>query len=276
MSSYGQRRAFTLVELLVAMGLFVGALMVALLATVGSNGLMRRADTQGLMAEVGRDTSSALRRSLAEVNVADVNLITAASYPSSTSEQPNLTKAGPNTGEVAFAVEVQRFAADQRQNVCHLIGRAKIVDTSGSTSIYQLNPTGLEMALLIFRMNESNQCEYSTLLFKSRLSSENISMTEFGLFLAEGTYACPAGTCSVGRLRYKLSAEPNKRLEGSQTDVQRRSFTIVSSLVIGLNVNRQALLPAQLEFYDRVEVPPPTGTRLGRVSPGSAKRGMTL
>jgi|GEM_PF-4497920 len=232
------RRGFTLVELVVSVGLFMVAITVTLLATVGTNSLIQRTDARSSISESARSTTDVLRR-IAEN--APVGTVVLHGYY--------------NNPDAYAGVQVKKFSASQSSTTCEVVGRATGTTGSNGEETYALSTTGDTIAYWIYRVDSSLQCpDLSTApVYQNRLTNVSTTVTDFRLQM--NSYPCDAGAnCTTKQqLRYSYTLELKSTQSGRASETRRSTTTVASSLPIGLiNVGVPALNIATTNVPDGV------------------------
>jgi hypothetical protein len=214
-----RRAGFTLVELVVSVGLFMVAVTIALVATVGTNSLIARTDFRSAIAESSRSVTDAMRR-LTEN--APVGTVTLHGYY--------------NEPDAYAGVRVKAFSGSQAQNTCEVIGRATASETASGEETYTLDVSGNVIAYWVYRVDSSLQCpELSTApLYQNRLTSNAVKASEFLVQL--NSYDChvSANCANKQHLRYRFTVELAAVQSGRAAETRSSSSTVASSLPIGL------------------------------------------
>lgn len=230
--------AFTLVELLIATVLLLLAISIALFATLGSNSTIQRTEVRSHLLEGTRETGNALKLAITTARVADAAIISSATYPNPANDLgASFTKVAAALDTPGIAVEVRQFGATQADNICYVIGRADIRLGGGNEPYFYLSPTGTSVVAVIFPSNEAGACQYSTVLYRGRLTSDKLVAKDFEIMLRKIDYTCGAveNACSIGQLRYRLNLETSTALGREKRATQPVSIETVSSLPIGVN-----------------------------------------
>src|SRR5687768_13265869 len=120
-----RRVGFTLVEIIVSLGLFMVAVTIALLATLGTNSLIARTDLRSTISESARSVSDVMRRLSQNAPVGSVDL------------HQFYGDQEPIPGPDAFAgVRVKMFSGAQAQNTCEVVGRATAAESNEGEETY--------------------------------------------------------------------------------------------------------------------------------------------
>jgi type II secretory pathway pseudopilin PulG len=213
-------RGFTLVELVVSIGLFMVAISVSLVATVGTNSLIARTDARSAIAESARSVTDTLRRTTENAPVGSV--ILHGYY-------------GGNPDSFA-GVQVKAFSAAQATTTCEVVGRATPSVTANKEEIYTLDTAGTVVAYWVYRVDSSLQCPAlgTQPLYQNRLTSKTVKVTAFEAQM--NSYDCdPSANCTTKQqLRYSVTLEQLNALSGRSAETRTASTTVASSLPIGL------------------------------------------
>lgn len=214
-----KRSGFTLIELVVSIGLFMVAISISLVATVGTNSLISRTDARSTISDSARSVSDTLRRVTANAPVGAVVL--------------HAYYGGPDT----FAgVQVKAFSGEQGKTTCEVVGRATPVVTGDKQEIYTLDTAGTAVAYWVYPVDSAGQCPAigTTPLYQNRLTATAVSTTDFQLQM--NSYDCdPAANCTTKQqLRYSFSVELAAKQSGLAKESRSASTTVNSSLPIGL------------------------------------------
>lgn len=207
---------FTLLELIISVGLFFVAITVALVATVGTTGLITRTEARSVVAEGGRTINDTLRRT---IDNAPLNAV----------ETLKATPGSPDN----VGVRVKTFATDQTQKVCNVIGRATATDAGGE-EIYNLDETGKTVALWVYPLSDTNLCPdlTSAVLYQNRLVDNSATVTTVQFALLDNT--CPSGCTQTQQLRYRFQIQTTQAQSGQASETRRPSVDVISSLPVGL------------------------------------------
>lgn len=215
----GKYRAFTLVELVVSIGLFMVAISVSLVATVGTNSLIARTDVRSAIAESARSVTDTLRRTTTNAPVGSVTLH------------------GYDDSRDTFAgVQVKAFSVAQAQTTCEVVGRSKATVNTSKEEVYTLDQAGDVIAYWVYRVDSGLQCPAlgSRPLYQNRLTNTQVRATGFSVQM--NSYDCdPTANCATKQqLRYSFSLELTKPLSGRSAESRTASTTVNGSLPIGL------------------------------------------
>lgn len=213
-----QKLGFTLIELIVSVALFLVAITIALLATVGTNGLVVRTDARSVIAEGGRVINDVLRRTVVNAPVGSVALLDKYST--------NANYAG---------VQVKTYAWDQSQNVCQVVGRA-VATTADNKETFTLDPAGTAMAVWIYPLDSGLHCPSLTTptLYQNRLTDKEAVVRDFQAQFITVNCNGVAGCTTKQQLRYKFSLEVATASRGQSAETKRPSIEVDSSIPIGL------------------------------------------
>ncbi len=214
-----KRPGFTLVELVISVGLFMVAVSVALVATVGTNSLVNRTDARSAITESARSVGDALRRVAENAPVGSVAL-----------------HGYYNTPDAFAAIQVKKFSGEQAQNTCEVIGRARAVAQSGTDETYQLDSQGDLIAYWIYRLDSGLQCpQLSTKpAYQNRLTDPKVRATAFELQINSYDCAASVGCATKQLIRYRFTVELLQSQSGRAVESRQASTTVHSSLPIGL------------------------------------------
>lgn len=215
------KKGFTLIEILVSMTILVLTISIALFATIGSSGLIQRADSRSSITESGRTISDTIRQVVSNAAVGTVAL-------------PTTDDNGTATTMLA-----KTYASDKSQNVCHVIGRAQKNEVSGKTT-FTHNTEGTYIAYWIVPLGDSLECpdnyDSTSVIFQNQLTSDKTNVTE--LKFSVGDYTCmtisPTCTGVKQELRYSYTIELSDKIVGQAQAAQQSSIQTVSSVPIGL------------------------------------------
>ncbi|HUD20733.1 MAG TPA: prepilin-type N-terminal cleavage/methylation domain-containing protein [Candidatus Saccharimonadales bacterium] len=215
-----KKSGFTLIEILVAMAVFMLAISIALFATIGSNSLIDKANTRSALVESSRSVTDALGRLTTDTPYTGVTLLKA-----------DGTSAGSSAG-VALLVRVYNQALGQ--NLCELIGRAKQTTDATGENTYTLanDSTGTFIAMWVYSLNNAGYCDSNPapyLLFQNRLSDPVVEVTNFQL--AMNTLLAN----QVGMIRYDLNLQTVASSTGTTAEGKNASIEVASGLPVGLN-----------------------------------------
>lgn len=229
-----RRWGFTLIELIVAVALMLIAVGIALQATVGSNNASQRTALRSQLVEAARETANSLRTSTTLTSISNLSIISGVSYPdASTDLNPGLTKEPVTSTNPGFAVEVRQFGQAQVQTICSVIGRIDVKTAAGGQPLFFLSPTGSAVGIIIFPLNDTGNCQYSTILYRGQLSDSLLKVQVFEVMLRKIDYSCGSNTCSVGQLRHHLQIKSGITFQTAQNAITP-SIDVVGSLPIGL------------------------------------------
>lgn len=214
-----KRAGFTLIEIIVSLGLFMVAVTIALMATVGTNSLVARTDLRSTISESARSVTDVLQRLSQNAPVGSVDLH------------------GYYQNPDAFAgVRVKIFSGAQSQNTCEVIGRATAAQNSNGEEVYTLGTTGDVIAYWVYRVDSSLQCPLltTTPLYQNRLTSAQVKATGFQAQL--NSYDCDgsANCATKQQLRYSFTLELKATQSGRTKESRTSSTTVASSIPIGL------------------------------------------
>lgn len=212
-------RAFTLVEVVISIGLFMVAISISLVATVGTNSLIGRTDARSAITESARSVTDTLRRVTANAPVGSVTLY---GYDGST--------------DTFSGAQVKAFSASQGRTTCEVVGRSTATVDENNEEIYTLDPEGDAVAYWVYHVDSSLQCPAlgTAPLYQNRLTSEQVKATKFAVQM--NSYDCDesANCTTKQQLRYSFSVELAKPLSGRSEESRTASTTVTSSVPIGL------------------------------------------
>ncbi len=207
--NYFQAKAFTLVELLVSVVLFLLAVTVALSATIGSNNLILRAESRSAVTESARAVSDFLRRNTV----------------SATTNQVSVTN---------NVVTVKQFTSFQNTpaNTCTEVGWAEITLDGNNQEIYNFNGSNKNViAMKISQLDVlSSLCTEPVFYQGPLIDKEKVKATSFEASLPGN--GCLPGQCAL--LRYSLSLTERGIAQSTISEGRRASLSIVTSLPIGV------------------------------------------
>lgn len=207
---------FTLLELVISIGLFLIAITVALFATVGSSGLISRTDARSVVAEGGRTINDTLRRLVDNAGVNNVETLKV------------------SDGSVDYVgVRVKTFSIDQNQKVCQVVGRATATMANGEEQ-YELDDNGLAVALWVYPLSDTNLCPglATSVLYQNRLIASSARVTSLQFSLQD--INCQVGCTLTQQLRYRFRIETTLAQSGKTGESRQPSVDVISSLPIGL------------------------------------------
>lgn len=219
-----RKPAFTLVELVISVGLLIVAMSIALFATIGSSGLIQKTDSRGAVTEGARTLSDTIRRTAVNAPVGAVSL-------------EGTKDATDNTYS---AVRIKSFATDQAQTACYVIGRATALESNGQ-ELYQLDPDGDTAAMWVYSVDSGGFCPDPTsenAIYQNRLNDRQTKLTEFRAIIL--SYPCAAAlqspTCrSKQQLRIWGTIELLRKINtGSTAEARQPSLSFETSIPIGL------------------------------------------
>lgn len=214
-----KRFGFTLVELVVSIGLFMVAVSISLVATVGTNSLISRTDSRSTISESARSVSDTLRRITSNAPVGSVVLY------------------GYYTNPDAFAgVQVKAFSSAQGQTTCEVVGRATPVVTGDKQEVYTLDTAGTAVAYWVYRVDSGGQCPAlgTTPLYQNRLTSSAVVATSFQAQMNSFDCNLAVNCTTKQQLRYSFTVELAAKQSGTAKESRSASTTVASSLPIGL------------------------------------------
>ncbi|QQG49830.1 MAG: hypothetical protein HZB70_03470 [Candidatus Berkelbacteria bacterium] len=211
--------SFTLIEIVVSIGLFMVAVTVALVATVGTNSLVSRTDARSSITESARSVTDTMRRIASNAPVGAVDL------------------QGYYTNPDAFAgVRIEAFSTAQNRNTCEVVGRAKAAVDASNQELYTIDTTGDTIAYWVYKVDSALQCpDLATMpIYQNRLSSKQVKVTNFQAQL--NSYDCdPSANCATKQqLRYSFTLELTLQQSGRAQETKTSSTTVTSALPIGL------------------------------------------
>lgn len=215
-----KKNGFTLVELIVSVALLIGAISIALFATIGSGGLIQRTDARAAVTESGRAVSDTFRRVVANASMSSVSLT---------------NDAGTNQ-DVNSLVWVKSFSREQSASVCQVIGRASLLPDSESRFVP--NEQGTMVAFWIVRFDTNQECVgYSNpanlanvALYQNRLTAKATYVVDFKASL---TYVDPARRV-FPLLRYILDIGLTNRRGELIEDSRTTPIVLASAVPVGL------------------------------------------
>jgi len=202
------RRGFTLVELLVAVGLFLLAITVAISATIGANNLIARAEARAAVVEGARTLTDQVRRLAANAKPGDIVL------------------------EGNEVIVFRGFSPDQAANVCTYIGLARYsFDEQLGTENFEFTGDGRDtLAAKTYKLLENNVC--SELIYQGRLTEPGVEALAL-----EFSKIVPAGCGnSCAFIRYKFTLRESGIAQSAETERRRATLEIISSAAIGLEL----------------------------------------
>jgi len=177
------KNGFTLVELVIAVALFMMAAGVALSATVGANSLIQKAETRSLLVEGSRNTENVLRQGLSLTRMSDVAL--------SSSDG---------------TIEIKQFLSQVSQKTCIKVGLA---DQS-----YNFSLEGPILVAKVYIIDAADNCGGSP-IYQGRLTDPKVKVTRFDRSLVnEGN--------NFGLLRYRLALIENesRQVESKRASIE--------------------------------------------------------
>ncbi len=209
------RSGFTLIELVVSMGLFIIAITVALVATVGTNGLLARTEARSVVTEGSRTVVDTVRRVTQNVGVNAVELMK-----------------DPTTPTNNIAIRVRGFSTDQKEKVCTFIGLVTTSKVNGEEK-YTLSNSGTTIAQMIYPLSDTNVCPAltSATIYQNRLVGLDAKVIGLEFSLLDIT--CQNCTATQ-QLRYHLNIQTLSSQSGRSAQSRNPTIDLVTSLPIGL------------------------------------------
>lgn len=228
------KKGFTLIEILVSMTILVLTISIALFATIGSNGLIQKADTRSAITESGRTINDTLQTMVVNLAVGTVGFLGSA-----------------NGSSTYNGIYVKSYSASQTVNVCQAVGRATATTNSNGNTTYAFDSNGTALAYWVMPINSNLLCPTTDLYptistFQNQLTSSKTRITDAQFYLTN--FACQAGaSCNNSRqgLRYSYTLELIDKSVGLSKASQQASVQTTSTIPIGL-IN-QAITPLNID-----------------------------
>lgn len=216
------KRSFTLVELIVSVGLLLTALSIALFAVVSTSGLIQRTDARGVVSEGGRSVSESIRRATTNAPIGAI------------------AREELISGELYAAVRIKKYSPEQSSIICTTIGRAKLtnpIEQTGGEETYTIDKNGPLVAILIHTVDQGGGCPNSTspALYQNRLTSIKTSVNTLSFYLQTVPCRPVAPPCVPKQfLRYSLDLQQIAKEAGLAEQSRSPSITLSDGVSVGL------------------------------------------
>ena len=218
--SWRNRRAFTLIELVVSVALLLVAISIALFAVVGTNGMIQKADARSSISESTRSVGDEIRRAVDNAPVGGISLL------------PD-----PVDQITPTAIQIKTFSSLQSGNTCTIIGRATASTGPSGEEKYIISKEGTVIAVLIYSVDSGGLCPQLSTdpVYQNRLTNTQAVVKDAQFSLQNIPCTVVTATCITKQLlRYSLTLEMAQKGSGGTSEARKPTLTIQEGLSIGL------------------------------------------